>query len=128
VLSSTVRDADGAPYNVNADVVAAAIAGALRADAVAFLSDVPAVRDGTGRSVTALTPAEALALVRDGVADGGMRPKLEAAAEAVASGVGSAVLADGRDPAVWLAAVAGAPVRCTRIERDRADRAATGGR
>lgn len=119
VLSSTARDAGGEPYNVNADVVAGAVAAAWGADTVAFLSDVPAVRDRDGATIDDLTPRSAGFLIAAGIADGGMRPKLEAAADAVAAGVATAVLADGRDPALWLAAIGGGDVPCTRVRTEK---------
>jgi len=118
VLSSTARGSDGATFNVNADVVAGAVATTLAADVVAFLSDVAGVRDAGGALLGTVTPGEADALVAGGVADGGMRPKLEAAARSVRAGVDRAVLADGRDPATWLAALAGPDGRvpCTVVK------------
>lgn len=66
-------------YNVNADAAAAPLAAALEADAVLFLTDVPAVLDGSGAPVASLDYAQAGALRSQGVLGGGMLPKLDAA-------------------------------------------------
>lgn len=116
VLSSTARGRDGEPWNVNADVVAGEVARAVAADLALFLSDVPGVRGRDGACLRSLTVDDTARLIEDGVADGGMRPKLEAAAAAVLGGVACAVLADGRAPERWLGALAGADVPHTRIE------------
>ncbi|HUG02456.1 MAG TPA: acetylglutamate kinase [Longimicrobiales bacterium] len=79
---------DGGALNVNADVAAVAVAAALGAAKLYFLSDVPAVRDGAGVEIVALDPSEGERLVAAGVAAGGMIPKLAAAREAVAAGIG----------------------------------------
>ncbi len=72
--------------NVNADEVATGIAVALGAAELLYLTDVAAVRDGE-TELSAITPAEAGALVASGKATGGMAVKLEAAREALAGGV-----------------------------------------
>jgi acetylglutamate kinase len=87
-------------YNVNADQAAGPLAGALGADALLFLSDVPGVLDAAGARIPRLTPALGEALRRDGVLRGGMIPKVEAAAQAVAAAPGTLVkiaAADGED-------------------------------
>lgn len=66
-------------YNVNADTAAAPLASALGADAVLFLTDVPAVLDGSGTPITSLDCEQAGALRSQGVLGGGMLPKLDAA-------------------------------------------------
>jgi acetylglutamate kinase len=119
VLSSTARIDDAGPWNVNADLVAGEVAVALGADVVAFLSDVAGVLDRDGRLLRSVSVADTVRLVSEGIADGGMRPKLEAAAAAVRGGVGRAVLADGRSADGWVAAVVGAAGRHTRVEADR---------
>jgi acetylglutamate kinase len=81
VLSPVSRGPDGEPLNVNADDAAAAVAGALRAAELLFLSDVPGVRDG-GSIIPALGPEDAEELISGGVASGGMAPKLRAAVRA----------------------------------------------
>ena len=76
----------GPMLNVNADDAAAAIAAAVAAEELLLVSDVPGVmRDG--RVLSALTIDEAVALLSDGTAAGGMMAKLQAAAAALAGGV-----------------------------------------
>lgn len=73
--------------NVNADEVAAAVARALGAKDLLLLTDVPGVKDGSGRILPRLTPGQAEALIAEGVATGGMVPKINGALEALRSGV-----------------------------------------
>jgi acetylglutamate kinase len=75
------RRGDGtAPFfNLNADHAAGPLCAALRGSAMLFLTDVPGVLDRDKRLIPVLDPARCDALVRDGVATGGMLPKLEAA-------------------------------------------------
>lgn len=80
---------DGRPYNVNADHAALAIAGALHVGEMIFLTDVPGVLSG-GEVLPELTADRARALIAEGVITGGMIPKVKAALEAVAQGIGSA--------------------------------------
>ena len=101
VIAPVACDADGASYNVNADTMAGAIAGALSAASLLLLTDVEGVLDGPppeGKLLPRLTSAEAKKLTEDGVATGGMIPKLGTAMEAVGGGVGEAVIMDGRVP------------------------------
>ena len=87
VVSPLARDAErGGALNVNGDDAAAAIAAGLMADELLLVSDVPGVlRDGA--VVPALDAGTVRALMADGVATGGMVPKLEAALRALARGV-----------------------------------------
>jgi acetylglutamate kinase len=95
VVASIATDGAGQAYNVNADLAAAAIAVSARASKLVILTDVPGVmRDGA--LVPEMTAAECRALVGEGGADGGMRPKLEAAVAAVEGGVPRAHIIDGR--------------------------------
>lgn len=88
VVSPVSLAADGGALNVNADLAAVAVAAALGAARLYFLSDVPAVRDGAGVEIVTLAPSEGDRLVASGAAAGGMIPKLAAAREAVAAGIG----------------------------------------
>lgn len=82
----------GAPFfNVNADHAVAPLAKGLACDAVLFLTDVPGVKDGNGALLESLTPADCDALVRSGVASGGMIPKLESALLAARANPGALV-------------------------------------
>jgi acetylglutamate kinase len=75
------------PMNINGDDAAAAIAAALGAEELFFMADVPAVLRGDRSPIGTVTPAEALALIADGTAAGGMAAKLEAGLRAVSQGV-----------------------------------------
>jgi acetylglutamate kinase len=79
-------------FNVNADHVAGALAQALSARQVIFLSNVEGVLDGERRRYARLTAADAQRLVAEGVINGGMIPKVNTALEAVNSGVAAAVI------------------------------------
>jgi acetylglutamate kinase len=94
--------ADGQTYNINADTVAGALAGALKAKRMLLLTDVAGVLDKNGELIRQLTVAEARAAIADGVATGGMIPKLETAIHAVEAGVEAVVILDGRRPHAML--------------------------
>ena len=79
--------------NVNADEAAAAIAAALGADTLDFVSNVPGVLAGGGL-LPHLTPDEAEALIADGTISGGMIPKVRAALDALARGVAQVRIVD----------------------------------
>jgi acetylglutamate kinase len=93
---------DGNSFNINADTAAGAVAAALKASRVLFLTDVVGVLDKSGNLLKQLTVAEAKALIADGTAQGGMIPKLETAMQAVEKGVEAAVILDGRKPHALL--------------------------
>ncbi|MDG2520173.1 acetylglutamate kinase [Caulobacter segnis] len=92
----------GETYNINADTVAGALAGALRAKRMLLLTDVAGVLDENKELIRELTVAEARGLIASGVATGGMIPKLETAIAAVESGVEAVVILDGRRPHAML--------------------------
>jgi acetylglutamate kinase len=92
----------GETYNINADTVAGAIAGALKADRLLFLTDVPGVMDKEGRIVPSLTVSQAEAMIADGTISGGMIPKVQTCIDALKSGVEAVVILDGRIPHVLL--------------------------
>jgi acetylglutamate kinase len=93
---------DGKSFNINADTAAGAVAAALKAKRVLFLTDVTGVLDRSGNLIKQLTVAEAKALISSGAATGGMIPKLETAMQAVEKGVEAAVILDGRKPHALL--------------------------
>lgn len=78
-------------YNVNADLAAGPLSRATRADALLFLTDVPAVLDARKERLAELTPGECAALRASGVITGGMIPKVDAALAALAANPGSIV-------------------------------------
>lgn len=91
VVSPISMGSDGGRYNVNADHAAGAIAAALQAEHATFLTNVPGVQ--VGAQVTPyLTVSEAETLIAQGVINGGMIPKVNAALAAVAGGVQKAII------------------------------------
>jgi acetylglutamate kinase len=93
---------DGQTYNINADTVAGALAGALNAKRMLLLTDVAGVLDADGKLVRQLSVAEARKAIANGVATGGMIPKLETAIAAIEDGVEAVVILDGRRPHAML--------------------------
>ena len=88
-------------YNINADTAASAVAEALRARKLAFISDVPGLlrdKDDPESLISSLPVGQIESLKRDGVIGGGMIPKLESCAEAIRAGVRKVHLIDGRMP------------------------------
>jgi acetylglutamate kinase len=99
VIASVGADTEGNSYNVNADAAAAAVAEALGAFKVMFLTDVEGWRADADDPASLISEARA-AEVRERLAEvgGGMRPKLEACLHALAAGVDNAHIVDGRQP------------------------------
>ncbi len=105
VVSTIGADAAGQAYNINADAVAGAIAEALEAEKVIYLTDIEGLLADLAdpSSLISRIDADALqALVDDGTLTGGMIPKIASCLHAVRNGVGSAHLLDGRLPHVVL--------------------------
>jgi acetylglutamate kinase len=104
VVASVGADREGNSYNINADEAAGAVARALRAHKLMFLTDVPGwLRDPDDLdSVVSEASTEEVAVALDGGGEpgvsGGMRPKLQACLEAIHGGVGAAHIVDGRVP------------------------------
>jgi acetylglutamate kinase len=99
VISTIGADADGQAYNINADSAAIAIAASLEAEKLIYLTDVPGVLTDVSDPaslVSRLSTGRARLLIADGVISGGMIPKVDACLEAIAAGVGSAHILDGR--------------------------------
>ena len=95
VISPLGRHVDtGEGLNINGDDAAAAIAGALRADELLLLADVPGVLDPSGALVTTISIDGVDELIASGVARGGMSAKLQAARRALAAGVGAVRISD----------------------------------
>ena len=105
VVSTIGADAHGQSYNINADAVAGAIAEALGAEKVVYLTDIAGLLRDVADSASLISSIDAAALGRmmdDGSLSGGMIPKIAACVHAVTNGVGSAHLLDGRLPHVVL--------------------------
>ena len=94
--------AEGLSYNINADLVAGAIAAALGAAKLILLTDVAGVLDADKQLCSQLSVAETRAMIADGSIAGGMIPKTTCCMDAVASGVGQAHIIDGRVPHALL--------------------------
>jgi acetylglutamate kinase len=99
VIASSAADAEGRPYNVNADEAAGKVAAALSAHKAIFLTDVEGWLADPDDHDSLITHAAVLEVEQklDGVA-GGMRPKLQACVDAVQGGAHSAHIIDGRKP------------------------------
>ena len=97
VIASVGADREGSSYNVNADEAAGAVAGALGAYKVVFLTDVPGWLENPSEPESLIGQATA-EQVKDALSglEGGMRPKLEACVEAIDNGVSAAHILDGR--------------------------------
>jgi acetylglutamate kinase len=105
VVSSIGSTPDGQALNINADVVAGALGGALGAAKVVFLTNVPGLlRDVEDPStlVTRVTVAELEAAIAAGTISGGMAPKVDSCLRAVRAGAAGAHMLDGRIPHVLL--------------------------
>jgi acetylglutamate kinase len=102
VIAPVGVDADGQTYNINADTVAGAVAGALNATRMLMLTDVQGVLDRDRRLIPELTVAEVQAGIESGMITDGMIPKVETCVDAVRQGVKGAVILDGRVPHVCL--------------------------
>lgn len=113
VIAPVALGVDGRFYNVNADLAATAIAVALHADLLLFMSDIDGVRIA-GEVVPTLTAEEARGAIADGEITGGMIPKIDAAIDAVSAGVGGVQIINGRYPEL-LANVIGGEGIGTRI-------------
>jgi acetylglutamate kinase len=96
VIAPVAPGRDGATYNINADTFAGAIAGALDAKRLLFLTDVAGVLGGDGALVEKLGVGEARRLIADGTVKGGMIPKLETCIAALEEGVEAAVIVNGK--------------------------------
>ena len=98
VLAPLAAGADGETYNVNADTFAGAIAGALKAKRLLFLTDVPGVLDKNGQLIKQLRVEDIRGLIADGTITGGMIPKVETCIYAIEKGVEGVVILDGQSP------------------------------
>ena len=98
VLAPVAQGSDGETYNVNADTFAGAIAGALGAKRLLFLTDVPGVLDRDKRIIKELKIEEIRRLIADGTITGGMVPKVETCIYALEQGVEGVVILDGKVP------------------------------
>jgi len=96
VIAPVGVDDKGESLNINADLVAGAIAASLKAEKLVLLTDVEGIKDGEGKLIPSLNISEAKRLVKEEVISGGMIPKVECAIKALVEGVKSAHIIDGR--------------------------------
>ncbi len=105
VVATIGTDESGQAFNINADTAASALAAALGAEKLVFLTDVAGLRadpEDPATLVQRTTADELDGMVASGAANGGMIPKVEACARAVRGGVASAHILDGRSPHALL--------------------------
>ena len=105
VIATVGVDEAGQAYNVNADTVAGAIAQAMRAEKLVYLTDVAGVYADYGDETSLISRIDAAGLARllaDGKAGGGMIPKLQSCVHALNGGVRQAHILDGRVPHALL--------------------------
>ncbi|AXJ95129.1 MULTISPECIES: acetylglutamate kinase [unclassified Sphingomonas] len=102
VVAPIAMGADGETYNINADTMAGAIAGALGAARFFLLTDVAGVMDQNKTLLTDLDATRIAGLKADGTISGGMIPKVDTCVAAVEAGVDAAVILDGRVPHAML--------------------------
>jgi acetylglutamate kinase len=105
VVSTIGADMSGQAYNINSDTVAAALAGALGAERILYLTDVEGLRadaEDPDTLISRLDVERLGVLMADGTINGGMTPKAQACLDAVNAGVNSAHMVDGRIPHVLL--------------------------
>jgi acetylglutamate kinase len=88
----------GETYNINADLVAGAVAAALGAAKLILLTDVPGVLDRENRLVSSLSRRQAVTMIEEGTIVGGMLPKIKCCLEALDEGVAKTHILDGRVP------------------------------
>ncbi len=96
VIAPVAPGRDGHTYNINADTFAGAIAGAVRASRLLFLTDVPGVLDKDKTLIKELSVSQARQLIADGTISGGMIPKVETCIEAIDRGVEGVVILNGK--------------------------------
>jgi acetylglutamate kinase len=109
----------GETFNINADTVAGAIAGALQAKRLLMLTDTAGVLDRDKSVMPEITVDEAREMIRSGTIYGGMIPKIETCLQAVEIGVEAAVILDGRQPHAILVELLSSEGAGTLIRRRR---------
>ena len=101
VVSTVASDRQGNVYNINGDTAAARIAGALNAERLIMMTDVPGIltnRDDPTTLIPEISIEEAYKLYENGVISGGMIPKVDCCIEAIREGVTNVTIMDGRVP------------------------------
>ena len=93
---------NGESFNINADIVAGAVAQALGAEKLVLLTNTPGILNAEKETISSLEKAEVEALIADGTISEGMLPKVDCALDAVTGGVDSVTIVDGRVPHALL--------------------------
>ncbi len=96
VIAPIGTDKQGQSYNINADTVASAVATAMGAEKLIFLTDIEGVKDNNGDIIYEITVENAENMIKDGTISGGMIPKSRACMDAVEKGVKRVHIIDGR--------------------------------
>jgi len=96
VIAPVGVGANGESYNINADLVAGRVAGALKAEKLMLLTDVAGVKDKGGTLISSIPLADVARLIDDGTISGGMIPKVECCVDALNDGAKKAHIVDGR--------------------------------
>jgi acetylglutamate kinase len=101
VVSTVGCDGEGNVYNINADTVAAYLAGALRAENLITMTDIAGIlrdKDDPATIIRQISVSDAVSLFNEGVISGGMIPKVDCCIEAIMRGVKKVIIMDGRIP------------------------------
>lgn len=98
IIAPIGTDREGNTYNINADLVAGAVAGALGAEKLVMMTDIKGIRDAKGRHLSTVSRKDVQRMVKRGTISEGMLPKVHACLEALAGGTGKAHIVDGRVP------------------------------
>jgi acetylglutamate kinase len=98
VIAPIGTDYEGNTYNINADLVAGAVAAALRSEKLLMLTDVKGIRDANNRHLSTVSRKDVQRMVKKGVIGEGMLPKVHACLNALDGGVSKAHIIDGRVP------------------------------
>jgi acetylglutamate kinase len=102
VIAPVVVGKNGESFNINADIVAGAVAQALGAEKLVLLTNTPGILNAEKETISSLEKAEVEALIADGTISEGMLPKVDCALDAVTGGVDSVTIVDGRVPHALL--------------------------
>jgi acetylglutamate kinase len=98
IIAPIGTDREGNTYNINADLMAGAVAGALRAEKLVMMTDIKGIRDAKGRHLSTVSRKDVQRMVKKGTITDGMLPKVHACLDALEQGVGKAHIIDGRVP------------------------------
>lgn len=123
VIAPIGADSDGQTYNINADTAAAAVAAELQADVFLLLTDVEGVfRDYSDKSslIPELSFDEATEMIKNGVVEGGMIPKVQACMGALEKGARLARVVDGRRPHCILESLMSGNAAGTAVVKNKA--------